>query len=508
MDNARPFRIVVIVALPVCVGLFYLTAVNHFGYTPDDTYIYLQYARNILNGEGISFNAGIPSYGFTSPLWLGFITVVGKGGGDLLVVAKSLDLILAAIALLLLYLLGYELYRDHAVALLAMIAVSLNIWLLRWAGTGMDASLTLALVFATVLFTLRNNYMYAAVAAAFAQLARPEAILLFPLIVADLFVNDRSPRHAFRHAALMLVLYAALVLPWPIAAYKNFGTALPNTALAKGGFHFTIDEVASTADDVALTIGFSDGMAIVLFAGSAIALMIWWRRNKGEEEAVTGGFYILRQSLVGIGWMILLPLFYIVTGVNVISRYLLLVTPFIVLYGIWYLSIAISRSRWRRYTYAVLFVGVALMMLQNQFVYRRYVFPGISAFQQGMETCLIPIGEWLKKNTASESVIFAPDVGAIGYFSGRKICDAAALITPAMLPAVREGISQEKMIEEGMFSSVCGAQYIVDRSFVRERWKDRPDLMPLITRPFVQMGLGDTRINYYTVYKVIEATGN
>ncbi len=72
-----------------------------------------------------------------------------------------------------------------------------------------------------------------------------------------------------------------------------------------------------------------------------------------------------------------------------------------------------------------------------------------------------------------------------------------------MLPPVREGISQERMIEEGLYASVCGAQYIVDRSLIRERWKDRPDLLALYTRPFTHMGLGDTRVNYYTIYKVV-----
>jgi len=51
-------RVLLTHTLPVVMGLFCLTLSRHYGYTPDDTYIHLQFTRNLASGQGISFNAG------------------------------------------------------------------------------------------------------------------------------------------------------------------------------------------------------------------------------------------------------------------------------------------------------------------------------------------------------------------------------------------------------------------------------------------------------------------
>ena len=107
------------IGLPLLVIIFYVTASLHFIYTPDDTYIYLQYARNFINGDGMSFNAGDPSYGFTSPLWLMFVSLGGKMGIDIYIAAKVMDLFLGSISLAVFFMLAYEVIRDVIIAVLA-----------------------------------------------------------------------------------------------------------------------------------------------------------------------------------------------------------------------------------------------------------------------------------------------------------------------------------------------------------------------------------------------------
>ena len=41
--------------------------------------------------------------------------------------------------------------------------------------------------------------------------------------------------------------------------------------------------------------------------------------------------------------------------------------------------------------------------------------------------------EWIKNNTAENDVIATHDVGAIGYYSDRKIVDVAGLVTPELI---------------------------------------------------------------------------
>ncbi len=136
MNEERRLRSLLLFSLPVIVGLFYATAGLHFSYTPDDTYIYLQFARNVGAGHGVGFNPGEPTYGVTSPLWMLIIALGRKLGLDPYFGAKALDLVFASFALIALYLVAFEIIRDVGVALCAAVAFSVNAWFLRWSGAG------------------------------------------------------------------------------------------------------------------------------------------------------------------------------------------------------------------------------------------------------------------------------------------------------------------------------------------------------------------------------------
>ncbi len=491
--------------LPVVVALFYITASAHFRYTPDDTYIYLQYARNLTNGQGISFNAGEPSYGITSPLWLFIISLGGKLGVDFATAAKGMDLLFASLSLLIFYSVAHEIIRDLAVALSATMAFSVNAWLLRWAGTGMETSFSVFVALLAIRSCLRNEYFMATAMAALLFLVRPESFLLMGLIAADIYHNSFDKRRAVRVAGGMIVLYVAFILPWLIYAFITFGTIVPNTALAKAGLNFSPADAMATVTDIASTIMVSDGAAVLVLLAAGIALLLQLRARTGADTEPPGErFYVLRQTLIGLGWALLIVLFYVGTQVNVVSRYLLIITPFVVIYAFFYLHRSLALSRFRRYAYLAVFGFTGLMMLQQQFFYRNYVLPGIMVFERGMETCLIPIGRWCGEHTPPDAVIFGQDIGALGYFSQRKVCDGSGLVSRDLLALRRLGYSHERMMEEKLYSKQCAATFVIDRAFAPEALKGQPDLEPLMTRAFVGMGLAETRVSYYTLYKVIQ----
>lgn len=492
-----------IAALPVVVLVFFMTASAHFGYTPDDTFIYLQFAKNLIHGNGISFNAGEPSYGFTSPLWMFIIALGGRMGIDLLLAAKALDLVFASLALIAFYLVAYEIIRDASVSILTTVAFSVNAWMVRWAGSGMETSLSVFLVLLTIWFCLRNEYFVAVVFGALLTLVRPEAGLMLPLILIDVYVNSFNRKRALHHAAALVLVYVSLLTPWWVFAYSKFGTVIPNTASAKSGLMLRFDNLISTGADVAKTIATTDGvaLAVLIIAGSMICLRT--RRSRGEEGTDNRSFFLLRQSLIGMGWIIVLPLFYVVMDVNVVSRYLLLVTPLITIFAVSYVCELAREARGEKFAYIIVLVLVAMIMGQNQYVYRKYVEPGITAFSKGMETCLIPAAAWLRQHTPRDAKIVVGDVGAIGYYSDRTVCDAAGLVSPEFLPFLHDGNQPYDIIQKKLYREVCDVDYVIDRGDLPERLKDDPTLLPLFSRPFVGMTLDDSRITYYTIYKVV-----
>lgn len=486
--------------LPAILILFYFTASQHFSYTPDDTYIYLQVARNVANGEGVSFNPGEPTYAVTGPLWMFLVAAGGKLGIDYAIAAKALDLFAASMSILLFYFLAYEMIRESMVALLATLSFSVNIWLVRWAGTGMETSIATLLFIAAFLFTMRNEYLLATVLAALLTLVRPEAAIVIGVIIIDMFLNSVDRRRARKSAAMILGVFLTLLVPWNLYAWLTFGTIVPNTAAAKSNAGWDPADSGIELLNSLKIIAASDAVAALVLAISGLILLRQLRR-KGSPAAEER-FFILRQSVTGLGWVLLLPLSYAAMHVHVVSRYLLLIVPLIIIFSFGFLFRAMLNSWLSKFAYAGVVLLAGLIITQNQIVYRLVVRPGIEAFQVGMETSLITIAQWLKENTGPEDRVLLWDIGAVGYYSQRNICDGAGLATPAAIPYVKAGYTIRELVDEKIYPRLCDVTYVLHRSDKPEELAHVPHLTALMARPFYRMGLLRTDVQYYTLYKV------
>jgi hypothetical protein len=345
-------------------------------------------------------------------------------------------------------------------------------------------------------------------------MVRPESVAVVPLILLDLFLNSRNRRYALNMSAALVLVYCMLVAPWLIYARATFGSFLPNTASGKAGLQIHLPNLLATAWDIIKTMGATEACSLVVLLAAGVALFVTRNRTpanpaphdahggEGAEDE-DGDFFILRQVALCLGWIIILPLLYLLMDVNVVSRYLLLVTPFVTLLA-FSLAHRLANRQMGRHAYSLVFVITTCVMLQNQIFYHRYVVPGITAFEQGMESCLIPVATWLKENAAPGSRVLVGDVGALGYYSNLPVCDAAGLITPSMLKLIHEGNLPYEIIEKKLYRGLCDVDYVVDRALVPEQMKNDKDLFPMVSRPFVGLTLDDPGVRYYTVYKVLK----
>jgi hypothetical protein len=61
-----------------------------------------------------------------------------------------------------------------------------------------------------------------------------------------------------------------------------------------------------------------------------------------------------------------------------------------------------------------------------------------------IETEMVATAKWIDRNTDSAALVAAHDIGAMGYFGNRNLVDLAGLISPEVIPFIRD---EDKLIE-------------------------------------------------------------
>lgn len=469
LKNRSPlWRAFVRFGLIPLVAFFYFTASLHFEYTPDETYIYLQYARNIAAGNGFVFNEQLPSNGIPGPLWVLLIAAGTAGGLDPFIVAKTLDLLFASLSILLVYAVAYGVLRDRIYAILAACLLACDSWMLQWAGSGTETSLGVLLVLLAFWYVYKNEYVLASLASAVLTLVRPEGAVLFVLIQIDYVFLVRDPRSVRRMMPKTLVVFTAILVPWLTYAVLVFGTPVP--------------EIFSPSLDSALFIAAIEMRNLLVTQGPALMALILGLVASFRRVPLRG----LRIEVFPLSWVFALWMFSAMINVQVVSRYLLLATPIVVIFGLW--GVKKIQEFWKlewRWTVVAFGALVLFTFGQNIYVYSTSVVPHIRGFEESMNQCIRPMANWLKENTDPGATVLAPDIGLLAYVSERRVF-----------------ATSEEGKKGGQFRTVLRPDYIIEHSLKPSRLKTL-DRVPVMTREFSSPAIAGMRPVYYTLYKVV-----
>src|SRR2546428_7027652 len=198
----------------------------------DDAYITLRAAANWAAGHGPVFNPAEGVESTTSPLWTALLALGVRLGANPEALVGLLGVAFAAAAGAVASALAIELAGPLAGAAAGALLAALPAWS-GWAPTGMEvplAGLTLALA---AWAAVRGRPVWGGVLGAMAALARPEALVLVPVLAAS--AAAAAPERRLR-AALRFGLPCALPLCAAfLARHAYFGAWLPNTYVAKRG---------------------------------------------------------------------------------------------------------------------------------------------------------------------------------------------------------------------------------------------------------------------------------
>lgn len=434
----------------VVVGLFIGAAASrgHTGFPLDDGWIHQTYARNWAETGQLAYVAGQPSAGSTAPLWTLLISLGYRLRIDPLVWTYALGAASLALTAWLAYRLAARLAPQRpAVAWAAGLVVVLD-WHLIWAAaSGMETALFCALALWVIdQVQTQSSGWSIGVCGGLLILTRPEGVILIGLAVIVLLA--RSDRGGWRDAIKLTVALLITVAPGLWLNWQAGGTLFPNTFYAKQS------EYAVLTSSAAIWLSAIAEMMIAPLAGGLCLLL------PGAIAWVVAHARDVRQRAA---WSMWLPLVWIFAHTAVYAlrlpvhyqhgRYLIPIIPVLAIYGVAGAARLLDHRSGRggRVLGRVWVISIALIAIG-------YIPLGAAAYTTDVSIIddeMVAVAHWLNVNTAPDAVIAAHDIGAIGYFARRPLLDLAGLISPEVIPFIRDEARLLSWVQ------ARGAQYLV-----------------------------------------------
>jgi hypothetical protein len=393
------------------------------GFPLDDSWIHLQFARNLAGGAGFSYNPGQPVSGSTAPLWTLLLAAGAFLVGASLLMAKTLGVAAAVGAALVTRRAALAFGASPATALVGALTL---LWTgaLAWGAlSGMEVTLAALLVAVALLGLARDSTWTTASAAALATLARPEALVLVPLFAVARPVT-------LRRALVFAAVTMAVLAPFVAFSYATVGRPVPATAVAKveGGLLGWLAGIREPMVVTWLTRPRDFGLEwirwlfethVVLPLALPGAALAWWRCGRPLGVAA------LALVAHPLGMALLAPYRGPAFQEGRYSTHLLPIAVVVLaaVLGKGARPCVLARA-------AVLAAGVIALAPAAE----RYAW-GV----QNINAMQVHLGRWLEANTPKSATLAVNDIGAIAFFSRRPVIDLMGLVTPDILPYRREG---------------------------------------------------------------------
>jgi hypothetical protein len=451
-------------------GLFYL-AVAAWGYGVsgfplDDAWIHQTYARNLGQTGQWAFVPGQPSAGSTAPLWSLLLSLGYWLGLPFLAWTYGLGVFFLSLTGWTMSRLAARLFPTWPRVGLWAGLFCIFEWHLIWAAvSGMETILFIWL--STVLVErylawqpdadvspLKNSEsgirsrklgirdFLLGLLGSLLILTRPEGVGLVGLVGLDLAYREWRRTGAISQVFRRWVWLASgaglLLIPYVIFHLWLTGLPLPNTFYAKqaeyqavltsfplwwrlfGNFGPPVETVQGVFRVIFI------GPPALLLPGLAVAGWLTLKERRAELVIIWGWW---------IGHLLLYGLRLPVTYQH--GRYQLPVLPWVILLGIWGTARLLRFSDRQR---LVLRAAGRALVLSLAILVLAFVVIGARAYGRDVhfiDSEMVTTARWLNEHIEPKALVAVHDIGAIGYFTQRPLIDLAGLITPEVIPIIR-----------------------------------------------------------------------
>ena len=427
--SLRDTAILITVAV-IGAGIYLVVSARTYrvGFPLDDSWIHLTYARNLaLSGEW-AFQPGRLSAGSTAPLWT-FLLAIGfwLHLGPYIWTYLMGEIVLLGLALLC-ESAARKLTPSYRPRFPWIGAFFVAEWHFQWAALSGMETLLQGLVMTAVLVSLMlgtRRYLMLGLLSGLSMWIRPDGLTLLGPVILTIVLVEKTLADKGSALATYLIGFAALVVPYLAFNLWLSGAPLPNTFYAKQAEYAAWQLEPLLYRLSVLLVQLLTGPSVLLFPGMVAAAILAVRRRVWAMAAAlvwSGGYlllYILRLPAYQHG------------------RYLMPAMPILFLVGLLaYVEFQKSRlfGRWHRTVQAV--GQLSLVVLTAAFV-----FLGARSYGQDVgliESEMVVTAKWVAASLPPHAVIAAHDIGALGYFDHHPLIDLAGLVSPEVIPFIRD----------------------------------------------------------------------
>ncbi|TFG28836.1 hypothetical protein EU528_10615 [Candidatus Thorarchaeota archaeon] len=451
--NSWQFSFLTAVAITLVSITYVQTVMTNwgiYGFSFDDSWIHVQYARTIFEGNAWQYATGIPSTGSSGPLWSVVLAPVFLFGYDHDVIVTSVLTIAGLLYIVNVFLVG-EIVKQHTeiweygvIAQIVFVLVPRNAGLML---SGMETPLGMMLILLALLILPRPEWKYdmiLGVVAGLAYLCRPEFVLIAAILlpVRALTVLYRSKIKSKRIFTILLMFVAAVlvVTPWILHCLNTTGNPLPDSYYSKTRFGIS-QEGIDLWDYYWFRVWLPfEPYLILSFIGGLVILA---RKHRPYELLLIGSLYTLyRLTMPGMSLLFaaryLVPLFNIM-GIAFVCGIALIVEKVAM--------VPHERIRLDTNERKILTVLITLCLFLPS-IASSIMYTDIHANQaKNIEEMQVTLSLWIRENLPDNEYIATYDVGAIGYFAKGPVLDLYGLVTPVLLYNYNNSISQATFLK-------------------------------------------------------------
>jgi hypothetical protein len=429
VSNLRPDpRLVIVLAAGLAV-LFYLVVsalIFRIGFPLDDAWIHFTYARNFAEHGQWAFRLGETSAASTAPLW-----TVLLGIGYAFKLAPYIWTFL--LGWVILALLGIQaettarkLVPSYKPRLPWVGLFFVTAWHLTWSAvSGMETLLHGYIIFIVLsrLIVEPRQYLALGFIAGLSIWVRPDGLTLLGPLLFTALLAENNLRSRLDALAKILIGLGALFVPYLLFNLALSGNPMPSTFYAKQA------EYQQYWLSQSLAYRFNYYLSPVIASPFLVLIpgAILWLRDRIRERnwgAIAGLIWVFGYIAI---YFMRLPAYQH-------GRYIIPAFPVMYLWGMLGLInfVTSPKANTRLVVVWQLLLGVLSVL-----------FSIIAARQNAydvywIESEMVESAKWVQQNIPPDALLAVHDIGALGYYVPNPMIDLAGLITPDVIPFIRD----------------------------------------------------------------------